>query len=174
MVDDAVYHGGGHLVVAEDGPPPRELEAGREDDGLGPAGLGDHLEERPRAVGVEREEPQLVDERGGGEEARGARRLARQHAERLGHVRLAGPDVAHEHEVLPTASHAAAKPEPSAALAIALGALLLPALSLSLSSPGEAASGTGARGLRRRSPTSFSTDPFSLPGQGLQQRLSQR
>lgn len=33
VVHDAVYHRGRHLVVAEDGTPPRELEVGGEDDG---------------------------------------------------------------------------------------------------------------------------------------------
>lgn len=60
MVHDAVYHRGRHLVVAEDGTPPRELEVGGEDDGLALICLRDHLEQQPRPVGVERQEPQLV------------------------------------------------------------------------------------------------------------------
>lgn len=35
MVHDAACHRGRHLVVAEDGTPPRELEVGGEDDELG-------------------------------------------------------------------------------------------------------------------------------------------
>jgi hypothetical protein len=49
-----------------------------------------------------------------------------------------------------------------------------PSPSILLSSSSEPASGTGTRRLRRRNPTAFSTEPFSFPEQGLQQRLSQR
>lgn len=56
VVDDAVDHGRGHLVVAEDGPPPRELQVGREDDGLRLVGLRDHLEEQPGPVDGSRAE----------------------------------------------------------------------------------------------------------------------
>ena len=129
VVHDAVYHGRGHLVVPEDRAPPGELEVGREHDRLRLVGLGDHLEEQPRPVGVEREEAQLVydqelgpaelgelavepsvvagaaqahHERGGREEPGGPCPLAGERAERLRHVRLARADVAHEHEVLAT------------------------------------------------------------------------
>ena len=116
VVHDAVYHRGRHLVVAEDGTPPRELEVGGEDDGLALICLRDHLEQQPRPVGVERQESQLVydqelrlpdlgklpvepaivartpdvhHERGGREEARRPGLLAAERAERLRHVRLA-------------------------------------------------------------------------------------
>ena len=127
MVDDAVDHGRRHLVVAEDGAPPRELEVRGENDGLPLVCLRDHLEQQPRPVGVERKEPQLVydqevrlpdlgelpvepavvarppdvhHERGGREEARRPGLLAGERAERLRHVRLARADVTHEHQVL--------------------------------------------------------------------------
>ena len=54
----------GHLVVPEHGPPSRELEVGGEDDRLRLAGLRHHLEEQPRALGVEGQEPQLVHDGG--------------------------------------------------------------------------------------------------------------
>ena len=47
----------GHLVVSEHGPPSRELEVGGEDDRLRLAGLRHHLEEQPRALGVEGQGP---------------------------------------------------------------------------------------------------------------------
>lgn len=104
MVHNPVDHGGGHLVVPE------------------------HLEEESHPVRVERQNPELVDheqsdpfderllpvelppvagpaqahhEGGGGqEEARPEPPLAGRRAQRRGHVRLVGPDVAHEDEVL--------------------------------------------------------------------------
>ena len=38
----------GHLIVAEDRAPPRELEVRRDDDGLPLVGVREHLEEQPR------------------------------------------------------------------------------------------------------------------------------
>lgn len=126
-MDDPVYDGGRHLVVAEDVAPAGEAQVRREDHRLGLVGLADHLEEQARAVGVQGQEPELVDheqagpadlgelpvepavvagapqphdERGGGEEARLDLPLAAFGAQRRGHVGLARPDVAHEHQVL--------------------------------------------------------------------------
>ena len=128
VVDDAVDHGGGHLVVPEHRPPPAELQIRGDHHRLSLVCVGEDLEEQPRPVRVEREEPELVDdeqagladkrglpveppvvagapqahhERGRREEARLEPPLARQRAEGRRHVRLAGADVAHEHEVLP-------------------------------------------------------------------------
>lgn len=127
VVDQAVDHGRGHLVVAEGAAPQRELDVGRDHERLALVGLGHHLEEQLRPVRVEREDPQLVydqhvrfeqtvelavepvlrfraaqpcDKGGRGEEPRGTHRLAAQRAQRLRHVGLARPSVAHEHEVL--------------------------------------------------------------------------
>ena len=61
VVHDAVDDGRGHLVVPEDPSPAGELEVGRDDDALPLVGVGEHLEDEARAVGVERQEPQLVD-----------------------------------------------------------------------------------------------------------------
>lgn len=128
VVDDAVDHGGGHLVVPEHRPPPAELQIRGDHHRLSLVCVGEDLEEQPRPVRVEREEPELVDdeqagladkrglpveppvvagapqahhERGRREEARLEPPLARQRAEGRRHVRLAGADVTHEHEVLP-------------------------------------------------------------------------
>lgn len=57
---DAVYHGGSHLVVPEDGAPARELEVRGDHEGLPLVALGYDLEEQPRPVGVEGEEAELV------------------------------------------------------------------------------------------------------------------
>lgn len=127
VVDDAVDHGGGHLVVPEHRPPPAELQIRGDYHRLPLVCVGEDLEEQPRPVRVEREKPELVDdeqagladerglpveppvvagapqahhERGRREEARLGPPLARQRAEGRRHVRLAGADVAHEHEVL--------------------------------------------------------------------------
>lgn len=104
-------------------PPSRELEVGGEDDRLCLVGLRHHLEEQPRALGVEGQEPQLVHDEEvrapdpgelavepavavrppevhhqgrGGEEPR----LAAYHAQRRGHMGLSGADVAHQDRVL--------------------------------------------------------------------------
>ena len=109
-------------------PPPAELQVRGDHHRLRLVGIGEDLEEQPRPVRVEREKPELVDdeqaspaderglpagppvivgapqahhERGRREEARLEPPLARQRAEGRRHVRLAGADVAHEHEVLP-------------------------------------------------------------------------
>lgn len=60
VMDDAVCHGRRHLAVPEDRAPPGELQVGREHDQLRLVGLGDHLEEQPGPVGVERQEAKLV------------------------------------------------------------------------------------------------------------------
>ena len=60
VVHDAVDDGDGHLVVSEDRPPAGEFEVGRDDDALLLVGVGEHLEDEARAVGVERQEPVLV------------------------------------------------------------------------------------------------------------------
>ena len=60
VVDDVACHGRRHLVVPEDRAPPGELQVGREYDRLRLLGLGDHPEERPGPVGVERQEAKLV------------------------------------------------------------------------------------------------------------------
>lgn len=109
-------------------PPPAEPKARRDRDQPPLAGVGEHLKGQSRPAGVERREPELVDrerpgpsnERGlavelpvaagatqahdegeGGEEARLEPLLAGHGAWRRGHVDLAGPDVAHGHQVLP-------------------------------------------------------------------------
>ena len=109
-------------------PPPAELQVRGDEHRLPLVCVGEDLEEQPRPVRVEREKPELVDdeqagladerglpveppvvagapqahhERGRHEEARLEPPLARQRAEGRRHVRLAGADVAHEHEVLP-------------------------------------------------------------------------
>lgn len=61
VVHDAVYHGRRHLVVAEDAAPARELEVGRDDHALSLVGVREHLEDEPGPVGVQRQEPELVD-----------------------------------------------------------------------------------------------------------------
>ena len=128
VADDAVDHGGGHPVVPEHRPPPAELQVRGDHHRLPLVCVGEDLEEQPRPVRVEREKPELVDgeqagladgrglpveppvvagapqahhERGRREEARLEPPLARQRAEGRRHVRLAGADVAHGHEVLP-------------------------------------------------------------------------
>ena len=127
MVHDAVDDGGGHLVVPEDPSPAGELEVGRDDDALPLVGVGEHLEDEARAVGVERQESQLVDheqaragdlrhlavepallagaaqphhERGRREEPGFEPAVARELAQRARHVRLARAHVAHQHQVL--------------------------------------------------------------------------
>ena len=66
MVHDAVDDGGGHLVVAEDLAPARELEVRRDHHRPPLVGLRDHPERQPGAVRVERQEAELVhDQRGG-------------------------------------------------------------------------------------------------------------
>lgn len=127
VVDDPVDHRRGHLVVPEHRAPPAELQVRCCDHRLPLVGVGEHLEEQPRAIGVQRQEAELVDderpraaderglaveapfvagapqphdERRRGEEAGLQPPLARRHAQRRGHVRLAGADVPHRHEVL--------------------------------------------------------------------------
>ena len=127
VVDDPVDHRRGHLVVPEHRAPPAELQVRCCDHRLPLVGVGEHLEEQPRAIGVQRQEAELVDderpraaderglaveapfvagapqphdERRRGEEAGLQPPLSRRHAQRRGHVRLAGADVPHRHEVL--------------------------------------------------------------------------
>lgn len=66
MVHDAVNDGGGHLVVAGDLAPARELEVRRDHHRLPLEGLRDHLEQKPGAVRVERREAELVHNQQGG------------------------------------------------------------------------------------------------------------
>lgn len=49
VVDDAVDHGGGHLVVPEHRPPPAELQVRGDDHRLPLVCVGEDLEEQPRA-----------------------------------------------------------------------------------------------------------------------------
>ena len=127
MVDDPVYHGGRHLVIAEHRAPPAELQVRRDQHRLALVGVGEDLEHQPRALGVERQEsefvddekprpaylrglpvqpsllpcaPQPRDERGRREEPRLDPPLACERAERRGHVGLPGPDIAHQDQVL--------------------------------------------------------------------------
>ena len=50
VVDDAVDHGGGHLVVPEHRPPPAELQVRGDYHRLPLVCVGEDLEEQPRAV----------------------------------------------------------------------------------------------------------------------------
>lgn len=127
MVDDPVYHGGRHLVIAEHRAPPAELQVRRDQHRLALVGVGEDLEHQPRALGIERQEsefvddekprpaylrglpvqpsllpcaPQPRDERGRREEPRLDPPLACERAERRGHVGLPGPDIAHQDQVL--------------------------------------------------------------------------
>jgi len=52
VVHDAVDHRGSHLVVTEDGSPPRELEVGGDHERLPLVGVRDDLEQQPRPVQV--------------------------------------------------------------------------------------------------------------------------
>lgn len=61
-VDYAVDDGGRHLVVAKDRALPAELEVRRDHHRLGLVGVGEDLEDQPGAVGVQRQEPELVDD----------------------------------------------------------------------------------------------------------------
>ena len=72
VVDYAVDYGRRHLVVAEDRAPPAELEVRRDHHRLGLVGVGEDLEDQPGAVGVQRQEPELVDdEQAGAADLRG-------------------------------------------------------------------------------------------------------
>ena len=62
VVDDAVDHGGGHLVVPEHRPPPAELQVRGDYHRLPLVCVGEDLEEQPRPFRVEREKPELVDD----------------------------------------------------------------------------------------------------------------
>lgn len=62
MVDDPVERRRGHLVVPEHRAPPAELQVRCDDHRLPLVGGGEHLEEQPRAVGVQRQEAELVDD----------------------------------------------------------------------------------------------------------------
>ena len=62
MVDDAVDHGGGHLVVPEHRPPPAELQIHGDHHRLPLVYVGEDLEEQPRPGRVEREKPELDDD----------------------------------------------------------------------------------------------------------------
>lgn len=52
-----------HLVIAEHRSPPGEPGVRREDHGLPSAGFRDDLEGQPGAIGVERQEAQLVHDK---------------------------------------------------------------------------------------------------------------
>ncbi len=62
VVDDPVDHRRGHLVISEHRAPPAELQVRGDDHRLPLVGVGEHLEEQPRAVGVQRQEAELVDD----------------------------------------------------------------------------------------------------------------
>lgn len=62
VVDDAVDHGGSHLVVPEHRPPPAKLQVRGDYHRLPLVSVGEDLEEQPRPVRVEREKPELVDD----------------------------------------------------------------------------------------------------------------
>ena len=62
VVDDAVDHGGDHLVVPEHRPPPAELQIRGDYHRLTLVCVGEDLEEQPRPVRVEWEKPELVDD----------------------------------------------------------------------------------------------------------------
>ena len=121
MAGDPVDDGGGHLHVAEDRAPATELQVGGDRDRLPLVGVREHLEQKPGPVGVERQEPQLVDheqprapqlgrlpvepvlvagpaqahhQRRGREEAGLQAPFAGQRAQRRRHVGLAGAHVA--------------------------------------------------------------------------------
>lgn len=55
VVDDAIDHGRRHLVVAEHRAPPTELQVRGDDHRLPLVGVGEHLEEQARAVGIQRQ-----------------------------------------------------------------------------------------------------------------------
>lgn len=61
VVDEPVDHRRRHLVVAEHRAPAAELEVRGDDHRLALVGVREHLEEQAGAVGVERQEPELVD-----------------------------------------------------------------------------------------------------------------
>lgn len=61
-MDDAVDHGGGHLVVPEHRSPPAELQIRGDYHRLSLVCVGEDLEEQPRPVRVEREKPELIDD----------------------------------------------------------------------------------------------------------------
>ena len=67
MVDDAVNHGGGHLVVPERRLPPAELKVRGDYYRLPLVGVGEDLEQQPRPARRRPGEPELADEspRGG-------------------------------------------------------------------------------------------------------------
>ena len=67
-MDDGIDHGRRHLVIAEHHAPPAELQVRGDDHRLPLVGVGEHLEEQPHAVGVQRQEAELVD----GEQPRAA------------------------------------------------------------------------------------------------------
>ena len=60
MVDDAVDHGGGDGVVAEDFTPSAEGQVAGQDEGGVFVSAGDELEEQVRCHGLEREVADLV------------------------------------------------------------------------------------------------------------------
>ena len=62
VVDDAVDHGGGHLVVPEHRHLLAELWVCGDHRQLPLVGVGEDLEEQPHPVCVEREKPELVDD----------------------------------------------------------------------------------------------------------------
>lgn len=62
VVDDPVDHRRGHLVVPEHRAPPAELQVRGDDRRLPLIGVSEHLEERERIVGIQRQEAKLVDD----------------------------------------------------------------------------------------------------------------
>ena len=139
VVADAVDGRRGHLVVAEDGPPPAGPRVGGYHERLSLAGLRDDPGEQPRAARVERQEAELVDpeqlrprepvvlaagrpaaarppgphgQGGRREEPRLAHRAAAERAQRPRHVRPAAADVAHGHDVLVAAGEGEGRQPP--------------------------------------------------------------
>ena len=60
MVDEAVDHGGGHNVVAEDLAPPAEWLVGGDDQAGSFVAGGDELEEQVRRLGLEGDPADLI------------------------------------------------------------------------------------------------------------------
>lgn len=62
MVDDSIDDRCGHVVVAEHGSPPGELEVRGQDQAAFLIRIGDDLEEEPGAFGVDGQVSELVDD----------------------------------------------------------------------------------------------------------------
>ena len=62
VVDDAVDHRRGHLVVPQHGAPLAELDVGGDDQAAPLVAVGHHLEQQPRAVEVQRHVAELVQD----------------------------------------------------------------------------------------------------------------